>query len=45
MVPFCVSYVCEAGRISPLSDFFRSIGDWYPERNIFQILIALTAGV
>ena len=22
----------------------RSIGDWYPERNIFQLLIALTAG-
>lgn len=21
-----------------------SIGDWYPERNIFQLLIALTAG-
>lgn len=21
-----------------------SIGDWYPERNLFQILIALTAG-
>jgi hypothetical protein len=21
-----------------------SIGDWYPERNVFQILIALTSG-
>ena len=22
----------------------NSIGDWYPERNLFQILIALTSG-
>lgn len=22
----------------------NSIGDWYPERNVFQILIALTSG-
>lgn len=31
--------------IASLSNFFRSIGDFYPERNIFQILIALTSGV
>ena len=24
--------------------FHCSIGDWYPERNIFQILIAITSG-
>ena len=45
MVSFCVSYVCEERGITSLSDSFRSIGDFYPERNIFQILIALTAGV
>jgi hypothetical protein len=27
------------------SDSFFSIGDWYPERNVFQILIALMSGV
>jgi len=24
---------------------YRRIGDWYPERNIFQILIAITSGI
>lgn len=27
-----------------LAHKYSSIGDWYPERNIFQILIALTSG-
>lgn len=24
--------------------FCRTIGDWYPERNIFQLFIAVTSG-
>ena len=30
--------------LSVLNDILCSIGDWYPERNLFQILIALTSG-
>ena len=29
---------------SILSHHFYRIGDWYPERSVFQILIALTSG-
>jgi hypothetical protein len=39
--PFGVSGVGLPGRAKTSC---YSIGDWYPERSIFQILIALTSG-
>jgi hypothetical protein len=33
-----------SSTISARSDLLIRIGDWYPERNLFQILIALTSG-
>ena len=46
MVSFCLCNVCPpTSRPSLPSSHPCRIGDWYPERNIFQLLIALTAGI
>jgi hypothetical protein len=42
-----VSATYETARLSTLSathHSFYSIGDWFPERNLFQLLIAITSG-
>jgi hypothetical protein len=46
MVPICLcdvsNWYFSTGLCTQLG--LLSIGDWYPERNLFQILIALTSG-
>jgi hypothetical protein len=53
---WCVDSFCHTAEPSgtvayPASPHFRfpsvsaTIGDWYPERNLFQVLIALTSGI
>lgn len=42
-VRFCILHAPPRFRILPLS-LHSTIGDWFPERNVFQILIALTSG-
>jgi hypothetical protein len=46
MVSVSLRYVCWFDFLKPsiVTRASVSIGDWYPERNIFQILIALTSG-
>lgn len=46
MVSLCICYVSDtAGREQGSLNWDAvSIGDWYPERSIFQILIALNSG-
>lgn len=39
-----MSILCSLRKGRGKSQLLSSIGDWYPERNIFQILIALTSG-
>jgi len=49
MVSLCICNVCDLGSVRSEQAievlFMFSIGDWYPERNLFQILIALTSGL
>lgn len=35
---------CQVTSVPLTANSRNRIGDWYPERNIFQVLIALTAG-